>query len=168
MAIVHRPLGALASMIVPLEAPLLDPELAPLDVAPEPLPDPLDAPLPVPELAPLPDPDDDPELELAPPLLLADPEEPPSSDAAPWPELLPHPAPAAQPKAASESDAMKVDRRMKILRQPWEARSARDRLESLFEGCQPAPLLSCDVRARGACCPAARAVADSMLAAAKC
>src|ERR1019366_1747818 len=119
MAIVHRPLGALASMIVPLdvplEAPLLDPEVAPLDVAPDPVPDPLDAPLPVPESSPLSAPDADPELDLAPPLLLPDPEEPPSSDAAPCAgelEPLPHPAATAQAKAASESDATKVDRRM--------------------------------------------------------
>jgi hypothetical protein len=123
MAIVHRPLGALASMIAPLEAPLLDPDVAPLDVAPldvapEPVPDPLDAPLPVPEPAPLPDPDADPDVELPLPPLLADPEEPPSSGAAPCPdefEPLPHPAPTAQAKAASESDATKVDRRMMIL-----------------------------------------------------
>ncbi|HEX4445325.1 MAG TPA: hypothetical protein VH044_01260 [Polyangiaceae bacterium] len=115
MAIVHRPLGALASMIVPLEAPLLDPDVAPLDVAPEPVPDPLDAPLPVPEPALLPAPDADPELPLP---LLADPEEPPSSDPVPSPDELappPHPAPTAQARATSESDATKVDRRMGIL-----------------------------------------------------
>ena len=132
-------------MIVPLEAPLLDPEVAPLDVAPEPVPDPLDAPLPEP--APLPDPDADPPLPLVParlpllpplaPLLLADPGEPPSSDAAPCPDALdplPHPAPTAQAKAANESDTTKVDRRMKILLNPWEARSTRNGLKFLFEG----------------------------------
>jgi hypothetical protein len=115
MVIVHRPLGALASMIGPLEAPLLDPDAAPLDVAPDPVPDPLDAPLPVPESSPLSDPDADPEVELPPPLLLADPEELPS-DGAPCAgelELLPQPAATAQANAVSESDAMKVDRRMK-------------------------------------------------------
>ncbi len=65
------------------------------------------APLADPEPAPLPDP----ELELPLPLLLADPEEPPSPDARTFPdELEPHPATA---KAASESNATKVDRRMK-------------------------------------------------------
>src|SRR5450432_382346 len=174
MAVVHRPTGALASMIVPLEvppevpleAPLPDPEVAPLDVAPESVPDPLDAPLPVPEPAPLPDPDADPELPLAParfpllpplvPPLLADPEEPPSSDVAPCPdelEPLPHPAPTAQAKAASESDATKVDRRMNILLNPWEAGSARDRLKYLFEARSQLIFSPCDVRARGAGCP---------------
>jgi hypothetical protein len=109
MAIVHRPAGALASMIVPLDVPPLDPEVAPL---------------PVPEPAPLPDP------ELPPPLLLADPEEPPSPDAAPSPgelEPLPHPA-TAQARAASESDATKVDRRIEVLLN-LGGRSARDRLK---------------------------------------
>ncbi len=142
MAIVHRPLGALASMTVPLEAPLLDAPL--LDPVPAPLPDP-DA---APEL----------ELPLAPtrppllpplvPLLLADPEEPPSSGAACPDELEPHPAPRAHAKAPSESGAAKVDRRMKILLNPWEARSARTG-SALARRAQPAPCLPCDVRARG-------------------
>ena len=125
-------------MIVPLEPPLFDPEVAPLDVAPE--SDPLAAPLPVPEPAPLPEPDA--ELPLAPtrfpllppfvPLLPADPEEPPSSDAAPVPdelEPLPHPPPAAQAKAASDSDVTKVDRRMDI---PPEPAYSRDRLKAFY------------------------------------
>jgi hypothetical protein len=147
-------LGALASMIAPLEVPLLDPEVEPLDVAPEPPPDPLDPELPPlpepdadPELPPLPEPDA-PELPLVParfpllpplvPLLPAAPEELASSDAAPCPdelEPLPHPTPTAQAKAASESDATMVDRCMEILLNSSEAQSARERLRCLFADC---------------------------------